>query len=146
MPTGCRASQELRFSRSRALDCRRCNRRLSDPVKPDFEIVDMFLDQAIASLRLLFPSLKGSRCDSLERIQIIDVHAIHFMDGRVDVSRHRKVNNEKRPVAARLNDWLQLRPRDNCMGRRGGTYQDVQILKLVFPIIKADGASSNRLG
>src|SRR5882757_5717496 len=103
--------------------------------------MNMLFDQTVASLRFFLPSRKRSPCNCAERIQIIDINAIHLMDSRLHVSWHGKVDNEKRPVAAHLQHWLELRSSDYRMGRGGRAHEDVQIPKLVFPIIEADGAS-----
>src|ERR1700755_980247 len=106
----------------------------------------MLFDQTVASFRLFLPSRKRSPSNCAERIQIVDINAIHFMDGRVHVSWHGKVDNEKRPVAAHLQHWLELRSSNYRVGRGSGAHKDVQIPKLVFPVIESDGSSTDRLG
>src|ERR1700686_4896498 len=104
----------------------------------------MLFNQAVASLQFLLSGLKRPPRNRSKRIQIVDINSIHFMDRRVDVPRHRKVDNEKGPIAAHPEDWLERRPGDNRMRSSGETHQNVQILKFALPIIEADGPATDR--
>ena len=55
----------------------------------------------------------------LERVNVIEVNAIEFIDRGLDVARHGEIDAKKRAVGTRAHDRRELRGGENVV-RRGG--------------------------
>src|ERR1700751_2633642 len=105
----------------------------------------MFFDQAIARLDFFLSFRKCPIRNSLQRIQIIYIDVVQFANGRLYIPRYRKVDDEEWSISAHPQNSLNL-----CLGydrvRCGsGTYQNVQVTKFLFPVVKSDGSAPHGL-
>src|SRR6184192_4455834 len=51
--------------------------------------------------------------DRLQRIDIVKINALYFVYVRIDIARHRYVDDKQRPVEAVAQHWLEISGRSN---------------------------------
>ena len=98
--------------------------------EPARERLDLLLDDALGAARLDPALVVRARDLRLQAVDVDQRHARQRARSRVDVARHREVEQQQRPAAARRGDERELLGADDRVRRGGRGDDDVGALEL----------------
>ena len=77
----------------------------------------------------------------MQVVDVVEVHILQEIDFRLDVARHRDVDEQQRLVPAELHQRLQFDPVENVVRRGGAADDNVDFFEFLPPFVKMDGAA-----
>ena len=83
---------------------------------------------------------------SLQVIDVVDKDALQLVHGRVDVARHRDIDEKHRLVAALVHERLAVLAAEDGVRRAGRSNDDIGPIASAVEIFKAKGLSVELIG
>ena len=118
----------------------------TEPAIPRPEEVGLFFDDALGGGNLV--AAPGGRLggDRLEIVDIVQEHVLELRDRRIDVARHRQIQNAQRFPATRANDRPHALPRDDRVRRRRRAERNVRRGEVRPRFLQRHGLAAQPLG
>ena len=105
----------------------------------------MFGDDRFGRSDLLAAHGKRLLRDRPQRIDVVKIHAFHFVHGRIDIARNGDIDDEKRAIDTIGQHGTQICRSQQRSFRRSRCNQDIDLAALLWPLIEMDGLATYAL-
>ena len=145
LPAAVVLRQHLRHDRVAVLAQRADGRQRLQLAQPAGEAADLLLDDLLRPRNLARAGVEVARDHLLEVVDVVQRHPLQLAAARVDVARHRDVDQQQRPPLALGEHLRELVAADDRVRRGGGGDDDVGGRQLLGQPVEADDRAAEAL-